>query len=240
MKVMIFAAGLGTRLKPLTNNKPKALVELNGKPMLEHLILRLKNQGFNDFVINVHHFADQIESFLKRNNNFNSNIEISDERKQLLGTGGGILKAEKYLKSSEIFIIHNADIFCDIDLNKIIEQHRKNDALATLAVQNRDSSRKLLFDEDNYLCQWKDIKTNKIKEARIPVGSVTEWSFSGIHIINSSIFKYIVEKGKFSIIDLYLRLAKDHKISAFETKHSYWFDLGKPKNILEAEKSLSF
>ena len=238
MKVMIFAAGLGTRLKPLTDNKPKALVELNGKPILEHLILRLKKQGFNNFVINVHHFADQIESFLKKNNNFNANIEISDERKQLLETGGGLLKAKRFLESSEIFIIHNADIFCDIDLNSLIEQHLKNNALATLAVQKRDSSRKLLFDEKNYLCQWKNIKTNKIKEARIPVGSLTERSFSGIHIINSNIFKFIIEKGKFSIIDLYLRLSKDHKISAFETKHNYWFDLGKPENILEAEKSL--
>ncbi|MCD4793114.1 MAG: nucleotidyltransferase family protein [Bacteroidales bacterium] len=238
MKVMIFAAGLGTRLKPLTDNKPKALVELNGKPVLEHLILRLKKQGFNDLVINVHHFADQIESFLKKNNNFNANIEISDERKQLLETGGGLLKAKRFLESSEIFIIHNVDIFCDIDLNKLIEEHRKNDATATLVVQKRDSSRKLLFDETNALCQWKNYQTNETKEVRKANGKLQPWSFSGIHIINSSIFKFIIEKSKFSIIDLYLRLAEDHKISAFETKHNYWFDLGKPENILEAEKSL--
>lgn len=238
MKVMIFAAGLGTRLKPLTDNKPKALVELNGVPLLEHLILKLKNQGFNDFVLNVHHFADQIETFLEKNNNFDTNIEISDERNLLLETGGAILKAEKILEVSNIFMIHNADIITDIDLNELIEQHRMNNALVTLAVQKRISSRKLFFDEKNYLCQWKNIKTNKIKKARIPVGSMTSMSFSGIHIINSNIFKLITERGKFSIIDLYLRLAENHKISAFETNHSYWYDLGKPENISEAEKSL--
>ena len=238
MKVMIFAAGLGTRLGPLTDNKPKALVELNGVPLLEHLILKLKNQGFNDFVINVHHFADQIETFLEKNNNFDSKIEISDERNLLLETGGAILKAEKNLEVSSLFMIHNADIITDIDLNELIEQHRMNNALVTLAVQKRDSSRKLFFDEKNYLCQWKNINTNKIKKARIPVGSMTGLSFSGIHIINSNIFKLITERGKFSIIDLYLRLAENHKISAFETNHSYWYDLGKPENISEAEKSL--
>lgn len=236
MKVMIFAAGLGTRLKPLTDNKPKALVELKGKPLLEHLIINLKNQGFDDFVINIHHFADQIETFLKKNKNFNVNIEISDERERLLDTGGALLKAEYFLKDSDIFIIYNVDIFCDINLQELINEHKKNKAIATLVVQNRDSSRKLLFDEENYLCQWKDIRTNTRKEARDPVGLLTEWSFSGIHIINSSIFKFITEKGKFSIIDLYLRLAENHKISALNTKRSYWYDLGKPETISELEK----
>ncbi|MCF6365689.1 MAG: nucleotidyltransferase family protein [Bacteroidales bacterium] len=235
MKVMILAAGLGTRLKSLTENKPKALVELHGKPILEHLILNLKLQGFNDFVINVHHFADQIENFLEKNNNFESNIEISDERKMLLETGGGLLKAKNYLSDSNTFILHNADIFSDINLNDLVAAHEKNDSLATLAVQNRDSSRKLLFDENNYLCSWQNFNTGETKKSREPEGKLTARAFTGIHIINSEIFKYITETGKFSIIDLYLRLAKSYKISAFETKYKYWFDLGKPEDIADAE-----
>lgn len=235
MKIMILAAGLGTRLKTLTKHKPKALVELNGKPILEHLILKLKSQGFNDFVINVHHFADQIEDFLKENKYFDSNIEISDERTMLLETGGGLLKAEHFLSNSKSFIIYNADIFSNIDLRQLISFHKENNSLATLVVKDRSTSRKLLFDENNTLCQWKNYKTNEIKEARAPVGELTPFAFSGIHIINSEIFKYISETGKFSIIDLYLRLAKKHKISAYEMKHSYWFDLGKPENIIQAE-----
>ena len=233
---MILAAGLGTRLEDLTKNKPKALVELNGKPILEHLILNLKSQGFNDFVINVHHFADQIEDFLKKNNNFNSNIEISDERELLLETGGGLLKAQQFLSDTKNLIIYNVDIFSDIDLRQLISSHKKNKSLATLVVRDRNTSRKLLFDETNTLCQWRNYNTNEIKEAGIPIGELSPMAFSGIHIVNSEIFKHITETGKFSIIDLYLRLAKNHKISAFETQHSYWIDLGKPENILEAEK----
>ncbi len=232
---MIFAAGLGTRLKHLTNNSPKALVKLNKKPILEHLILNLKSQGFNDFVINVHHFADQIDDFLKKNNNFNSNIYISDEREKLLETGGGLLKAKKFLSGSKEFILYNADIFSDINLKKLISAHRKNNAIATLAVQNRDTARKLLFNENNELCQWKNFQTNEVKIAKKTNSKLIAWAFSGIHIVNNQIFNEITEKGKFSIINLYLRLAEKHKISAYKTKHSYWFDIGKPENLIEAE-----
>jgi len=235
MKVLIFAAGLGTRLKYLTKNKPKALVEFNGKPILEHLILNLKSQGFNDFVINVHHFADQIENFLKENNNFNSNIEISDEREMLLETGGGLLKAKKFLINSDNFIIYNADIFSDINLKKLIKKHKENKAIATLAVQERDTSRKLLFNEENELCQWKNFATNEVKTAKETKSKLTAWSFTGIHIVNNQIFNHITETGKFSIIDLYLRLAKKHKISAYKANNTFWFDLGKPENIKVAE-----
>lgn len=206
--------------------------------MLEHVILNLKDQGFNDFVINVHHFADQIESFLQANNNFDSNIQLSDERGLLLETGGGLLKARKLLSDSELIILHNADIISNINLKEIVDYHKKNKPLATLAVQKRESSRILRFDKENYLCEWKNIETREIKKSRNYIGKLFDWSFSGIHVISPEIFKYITETGKFSIIDLYLRLAKDHKISAFETGHSYWFDLGKPENIKEAEEFL--
>ncbi|NPA44995.1 MAG: nucleotidyltransferase family protein [Chlorobi bacterium] len=239
MKVLIFAAGLGTRLKHLTKNKPKALVEFNGKPILEHLILNLKSQGFNNFVINVHHFADQIETFLKEKNYFNSNFEISDEREMLLETGGGLLKAKPFLLNSENFIIYNADIFSDINLAELISEHKKNKALATLAVHERETSRKLLFNEENELCEWKNFATNEVKIAKKTNSKLTAWAFTGIHIVNNEIFNHITETGKFSIIDLYLRLAKKHKISAYKSNHTFWFDLGKPENIKDAEDFIS-
>ncbi len=239
MKVMIFAAGLGTRLKPLTNNKPKALVEVNGKPMLEILISKLKSYGLNEFVINVHHFSDQIITYLKNNGNFGSKIVVSDESNELLDTGGGILKAIDYLLDSDSFLVVNVDILTDINLDDLINEHYKNKALATLSVRHPNSDRLLLFDDSNYLCQWENIKTKEIKHARVPVGNLNAYSFNGIHVIQSKIFAGITETGKFSIIDLYLRLAKSKQISAYESNYSYWFDLGKPETILQTENQLS-
>jgi NDP-sugar pyrophosphorylase family protein len=239
MKILILAAGLGTRLKELTYNKPKALVEFNGKPILEHLISNLKQSGFTDLVINVHHFADQIVQFLNSKNNFNINIQISDESKMLADTGGAILHAKQFLEGAENFIVYNADIYTDTDLSALISNHKQNNSVATLSVQNRTASRKLLFDENNYLCQWKNTSSNEIINARTPTGNLNEWSFSGIHIISNTIFKLITETGKFSVIDLYLRLAKSEKISAFETPHTFWFDLGQVETIDEAEKFIT-
>ncbi len=238
-KVFILAAGLGTRLKHLTTDKPKAMVFFNKKPMLEHLILNLKAQGFNDFVINVHHFADQIENFLTQNNNFDCNIQISDERKKLLDTGGAILHAKNLFSDSENILIHNVDIFSDINLQKLLNYHQQNNASATLAVHKRESSRKLVFDKNMQLCKWKNNKTGEEKIAKETVGELSEYSFSGIHIINSKIFELITETEKFSVIDLYLRLAKNHKIIAYETNNNYWFDLGKEESLNEAEKYLN-
>jgi NDP-sugar pyrophosphorylase family protein len=239
MKAMIFAAGLGTRLKPLTNNMPKALVEVNGKPMLEILISKLKMYGFNEFVINVHHFADQIITYLNNNNNFGSKIVISDESNELLDTGGGILKAKEYLLGSDSFLVVNVDILTDINLDDLINEHYKNKALATLSVRHPNSDRLLKFDDANYLCRWENIQTNEIKQARDPIGSLNAYSFNGIHVIQSTIFERITETGKFSIIDLYLRLAKKTQISAYQSNYTYWFDLGKPENIIQAENQLS-
>lgn len=238
MKAFILAAGLGTRLKHLTKNKPKAMVLLNGKPLLEHTIRNLKSQGINDFVINVHHFAEQIIDFLKEKNNFNCNIQISDEKDKLLDTGGAILHAKKLLENSENILIHNVDILSDINLNAIISFHEKNNASATLAVHKKNSSRKLLFDDKMQLCRWKNIITGEEKIAKENIENLKEFAFTGIHIINKDILKYITEKGKFSVIDLYLRLAENYKIIAFETKYNYWFDLGKPETLQQAESKL--
>lgn len=237
-KVFILAAGLGTRLKDLTAEKPKALVLINGKPMLEHLILKLKAQGFKNFVINVHHFADQIEDFLKKNDNFKCNIQISQERAELLDTGGALLHARPYLEDAENIFIHNVDIFSDLNLGKLIYNHQQNNALATLAVYKRDSSRKLFFDDNMQLCKWKNKNTGEVKITRTAINKLSEFAFSGLHIVNSEIFNHITETGKFSIIDLYLRLAKTKKIIASESEYSYWFDLGKPETLIKAENML--
>ena len=237
-KVFILAAGLGTRLKDLTVDKPKALVLVNGKPMLEHLIVKLKAQGFNNFVINVHHFADKIEDFLKKNDNFNCNIQISEERDELLDTGGALLHAKSYLEDTENILIHNVDIFSDLNLKKLIDYHQQNNALATLAVYKRNSSRKLFFDGNMQLCEWKNKNTGEVKIARTSINKLSEFAFSGLHIVNSEIFNHITETGKFSIIDLYLRLAKTKKIIASESEYSYWFDLGKPETLSKAENML--
>jgi len=238
-KVFILAAGLGTRLKPLTDTKPKAMVYLNGKPLLEHIILKMKSQGFDDFVINVHHFANQIENFLKEKNNFNCRIQISDERAELLDTGGALLKAENLLSDTDQIIIHNVDIFSDINLNKLIDFKIKNNALATLAVHKSNSSRKLLFDENNQLCRWKNINTGEEKIVRKYKGKLTEYAFTGIHIINTDIFNHITETGKFSIIDLYLRLAKTERIISSPVKYNYWFDLGKLETLKKASQLIN-
>ncbi len=237
MKAMIFAAGLGTRLRPLTNKKPKALVEINGITMLELVINKLKKAGICDFVINVHHFSEQIIDFLKDNRNFNSNIYISDESNMLLETGGGLYKAAKYLSSdNEDFIVYNVDIFSDININNLINFHKKNNSLVTLAVQNIKSSRQLLFDKKNYLCQWQNISTGEKKIARNTNSKLNAFAFSGIHVINNKIFELITETGKFSIIDTYLRIAKNYKISAYIHNSSFCIDIGSYKNILKAQK----
>jgi NDP-sugar pyrophosphorylase family protein len=238
MKAMILAAGIGTRLRPLTNMKPKALVEIGGKPMLQILIEKMKLQGFNQIVVNVHHFGEQIIDFLKENKNFDIQIQVSDERLQLLDTGGGLKKAREFLDSDEAFILHNVDIFSDIHLGDLMRTHFGNPALATLSVMDGKSSRRLHFDEKQNLCAWENIDTGELKIARSPDGQMKSKTFTGIHVIDPLIFKYIKEKGAFSIIDLYLRLAETHKIKGYTPPMNYWFDLGKIEDLKKAESYL--
>lgn len=236
---MIFAAGLGTRLQPLTLNTPKALVSINNIPILELVIKKLIDEGFKEFVINVHHFPDQIRTFLTQKNNFGVTINISDESGELLETGGGISKAREFLLGNEDFLVYNVDILTDFDTRLLADAHKKNNSLATLAVHKRNADRRLVFDSQNLLSYWENIMTGEQKQARKPVGKTNSFSFTGIHFISPKIFNYITETGKFSIIDLYLRLAENHRICAFETKPGYWFDIGKPENLASAEKFLS-
>lgn len=233
---MLFAAGLGTRLKPLTDSKPKALVEIGGMTLLERCILQLKQSGIQDITINVHHFGEQIVSFVKKHENFGLNIHISDESEQLLDTGGGILKAKEFLAGDEPILLINVDVLTNLDLSTLLAYHINSNSVATLVVRKRQTSRYLLFNQ-NLLVGWTNKKNGELKISRPSmIDQAEEFAFSGIHIIQPELLKRIEEQGKFSIIDLYLRLAKTEKISAYVDADSVWMDLGKVDEIGQAEE----
>ena len=234
---MIFAAGLGTRLKPLTDIMPKALVPVAGKPMLEHVINKLKSAGFDEIVINVHHFADQIVDFLKANNNFGIQIRISDETEELLDTGGGIKKAAPYF--DEPFLVHNADILSNVDLKAMYEFHLKSKNDATLLVSPRKTVRYLLFDEENRLQGWVNKDTLQTK----PEGFVyqpevqKEYAFGGIHIISPTLFNYMGNEwiGKFPLMDFYLKTCHEARLGNYVKEELQLIDIGKPETLAQAE-----
>jgi len=234
MKAMILAAGLGTRLKPFTDKHPKALAMVNNKTILQRNIRYLASFEINTIIINIHHFADQIISFIKKNKGFGSNISFSDERDEVLETGGGIKKAAWFFeKQNEPFVVMNVDVLTDMNLNAMISLHQTNKPLATLAVSSRKTSRYFLFNEQNILCGWKNVKTGEEKISR-QSSKYIEKAFSGIHIISPEIFPLIKMEGKFSMVDVYLELAKAHSIQAFDHTGSRFIDVGKPESILEA------
>ena len=233
---MILAAGLGTRLKPFTDKHPKALVEINGKTILQRNIEYLSNYGIKKIIVNVHHFADQIIEHLDKNNSFGSEVFISDETNEVLETGGGLKKAAWFFEESEeSFVVINVDILTDMNLNEMIRLHHKAKPIATLAVTSRSTSRYFLFDENNHLCGWENIKSGEQKISRESNQYVRK-AFSGIHIISSEIFPLIKLAGKFSMVDVYLELAKTHTITSFDHSNSKLIDVGKPDSILNAEK----
>lgn len=232
---MLFAAGLGTRLKPFTNNHPKALATIHGKTLLERNITYLKSFGIQDIIINIHHFGDQILNFLEKNHDFNCSVSISDERQEVLETGGGLVKAQKLL-GEQPFLVMNVDILTDMDLDPFIKYHNQNNPLVTLAVSDRESSRKLYFNKKKELVGWKNFNTQqKIFISAEEEKKAVPLAFSGIHIINPKIFSLITQTGKFSIMDAYLNLMKVHKILGYQHQ-SYLIDVGKPESIIEAEK----
>lgn len=240
MKAMIFAAGLGTRLRPLTDNMPKALVPVAGKTMLERVILKLKDAGFDDITINIHHFGSQIIDFLRANQNFGMDIHISDERGELLDTGGGIKKARPLLESNEPFLIHNADILTDLDLNAFYHHHQASDADATLLTNHRKTSRYLLMDKDNRLCGWTNLSTGEVlpKELDYPSDHYQLQAFGCVHVLSPSIFRYMEGErwtGKFSIIPFYVDICPQARIQGFPIDSKNWFDVGKPETLAMAE-----
>jgi NDP-sugar pyrophosphorylase family protein len=237
---MILAAGLGTRLRPLTDDRPKALVEINGHTLLEITLARLRKFGVSDVIINVHHFAGQVVEYLRKNDNFGMHIEISRED-LLLDTGGGLKKAAWFLREpagqskDATFIVHNVDVLSTIDLEQMVRLHRDHQALATLAVQERETSRYLLFDGNRQLCGRRSELEGDAAIVR-PTEHPSAWAFCGIHIISARLFSLMKEEGAFSIINMYLSLAgTGETIRAFRADEYYWRDLGKPESIVQAE-----
>lgn len=235
---MIFAAGLGTRLKPFTENHPKALAVVNNKPLLQRNIEYLKGYGINEFVINVHHFPDQIIAFLKEHNNFGCTIHLSDETDALLETGGGLKKASPFLKGNSPFLVMNVDMLTNLSVDKIIDYHHTHNAVATLAVTQRKTSRYFLFNANNELCGWKNTKTGEVKIKK-EATNLTPKAFSGIHIIEPALLDLIHREGKFSMVDVYLDLCQSHAIIGFDHTSDILLDVGKPESIQQAEALFS-
>lgn len=238
MKAMILAAGWGTRLKPFTDTHPKALAIINGKSLLQRNIEYLSLYGIKDVVINVHHFSQQIVDEINSHKGFGSNIIISNEKEEALETGGGLMKAKHFLDGKEPFVLMNVDVLTDMDLKKMIKQHTASKALATVAVTKRKTSRYFLFDELDRLCGWTNITTAEQKISK-EATKYFKKAFSGIHILSPEIFSLIKHKGKFSMVDVYLDLAKTHCIMAFDHSTSKFIDVGKPESISIAEEIFS-
>jgi NDP-sugar pyrophosphorylase family protein len=242
MKAMILAAGLGTRLRPLTNDRPKALVEVAGRTLLEMTLSRLRDQGVCDVIVNVHHFAEMIVDYLEANRKFGMHIEVSREE-LVLDTGGGLKKAAYFFLrdwdgGEEPFIVHNVDVISTIDLGRMVRFHRDHQALATLAVQHRETSRYLVFDEQMRLCGWRKDQ-EPVVEAGRPHGRVEDLAFSGIHLVSPRLLGMMSEEGAFSIIAAYLRLAASgERILGFEDDRAYWRDLGTPESVEAASSML--
>ena len=236
-KALIFAAGLGTRLQPLTLTTPKALVTVAGKTLLEHQLLKLKQAGITHVVINIHHLGQQIVDFVCQNNHFGLNIQFSDETQQLLDTGGGLVHAAQWLQGNQPFLVCNADILSDIDLAQFYQFHRLQPdcPLATLAVQQRASARQLLFNQQLRLCGWQNTNTGEVKLAQ-PCPQPMPFAFSGFHIIEPAIFALAPTSGVFSIINLYLQLAAAQPIAAFVHQPRRWFDVGTPQALQTANE----
>ena len=238
MKALILAAGLGTRLMPLTATLPKALVSIRGVTLLEMTIRRLAREGFTDLIVNVHHHAGQVVGFLEKHPFQNVNIAISDESGQLLDTGGAIFKARWFLDGKEPFLVHNVDVISTISLKDMLAGHRERAGLATLAVIDRMTRRYLIFDDALKLRGWTDTSTGEVRWAGKPLENKRLLAFSGIHFIEPEIFNLVENEGAFSIIDTYLSLAGTKSIYGFHQSGGSWIDLGKPAQLELASQFL--
>lgn len=239
MKAMIFAAGLGTRLKPITDTIPKALVPIAGQTLLERVVEKLANEGFEEIIVNVHHHADKIIEFLKEKKNFGLRIEISDEREMLLDTGGGIKKASHFFDDGKPFLIHNVDILSDAKLKEMYDAHIESNNMATLMVKNRKTSRYLLFDQEERLKGWINTQTGETKSPfdDFDANQLVQHAFSGIHIISPEIFQYMEEyPAKFPIMDFYLSTAAKIRIGGYLKDDVRMIDVGKLDSLKEAEE----
>lgn len=238
MKAFILAAGFGSRLKEFTSHTPKALVKFNGKPMLEHLIIKLKSFGIGEIGINIHHKGEQIINFLESNNNFGLNIWISDERDKILNTGGAILKAKEFIHGKYPVLVHNVDIVSDTDFNMLLNYHINSNSIASLCVRERSTSRYLLFDKNYRLSGWQNVSTNETKWVNSNVHNAKKLAYSGIYIINPDFPDYINQEGSFSIIDSWLDIAGRQKIVGYPDDSGEWYDLGTIERINAAQKEI--
>ena len=229
MKAMIFAAGLGKRLGSITESLPKALVDVNGKTVLQRAVEKCSFYGFDDIIINVHHFADMVEDEVKRLNKMGFRISVSDERKMLLENGGGLFKAREFFDSNP-FLLYNVDIISDLDLNNLFRLHLEKKGLATLAVRHRPGKRFLLIDNEGQLRGWRNISTGQQILAGVEDTGLSELAFSSMHIVEPEIFNYMHE-GIYSMIDLYLKLASGHRIYTLKHDEGYWIDVGTPESL---------
>jgi len=234
MVAMIFAAGLGTRFKPWTDEHPKALAQVHNKPLLEHNIKYLQQFGIYDIVVNVHHFSDQVIEALHENKGWGSNFRISDESAALLETGGGLLNARSLFPKEEQFLTINADILTDIPLNKMLEFHNQQNALISLAVTNRPSTRNFLFDENNRLCGWENRSTGE-KKIMVETNNQFAMSYSCVAIYEPTVFDLIPQIGKFSLTETFLSLASTQNIIGFDHSGGKFIDVGKPESVAIAE-----
>lgn len=235
MKAMIFSAGLGTRFKPWTDSHPKALALVNGKSLLQRNIEYLQQYGITDVVVNVHHFADQIINAVQKNKGWGSNIIISDETNEVLETGGGLLKARKLLEGNEPFVTLNVDILTDLDLNKLLVTHDLHKPLISLAVTGRVTSRYFLFDENERLCGWRNIKTGEEKIS-VSKPDLIQKAYSCVVVFEPQVFSLIKQTGKFSLVETYLDLASTNLILGHDHSGDKLVDVGKTESLAVAEK----
>jgi len=237
MKAMIFAAGLGKRLGSITESIPKALVDINGKTALQIAVEKCSAKGFDEIIINVHHLADMVEDEVKRLNKIGFRISVSDERGKLLENGGGLYKAREFF-GKDPFLLYNVDIISDLDLSALYRLHLEKKGLATLAVRHRPGKRFLLIDEDGRMRGWRNISTGDEILAGVSGEGLSEIAFSSMHIVEPEIFNYM-EEGIYSLIDLYLRLASEHKIYTLKHDEGYWVDVGTPESLEYVRELLS-
>lgn len=235
LQAMIFCAGLGTRFKPWTDKHPKALAVINGKSLLQRNVEYLQQYGITEVIVNVHHFADQIVEAIEKNNGWGSNIIISDETDAVLETGGGLLNAQKLFNPGQRFITLNADILTDLNINDLLKYHEAHKPLISLAVGNRNTSRNLLFDAAGRLCGWRNNTTGE-ERISIPMVKPAAKSYDCVVVFEYDVFNLNYFEGKFSLIDLYLELAKSYTILGFDHNAERWIDVGKPESVAIAEK----
>jgi NDP-sugar pyrophosphorylase family protein len=238
MKAMILAAGLGTRLRPLTNDKPKALVPFMGVPLLEIIIQKMLDAGIDSIVVNIHHYAQQVIAFMESRNYYDDRVILSDEGDMLMDTGGGVLKARPYLEDDQPFVLYNVDVYTNLDIKKLYAHHLENNALITLAVTGRQTSRSLLFDQDGYLAGWEHNQTGERKVVRDSPGTLQAYANSCVHVLDQDFFKYNRLKGIVSLTDIYLDLATEHNIARFVHNEDFWYNLGLLESFREAEQEL--